>query len=242
MTQDVVDINHFYATPVGGMAARVINQHMKEHLTDVSKKKILVIGFGIPYMPELQQRGAEIFAAMPSWLGAIYWPEGEKNRCAICHEKALPFADQSFDHVILVHAVEHAHSLENMMKEAWRVLKGSGQVLVIAPNRGSIWSKTETTPFAHGRPFSNRQILSLLKDHRFVPLHIGKALFYLPWNACFEERTASWLEKWGRYIFLSLGGVIVASATKRLYAVNPTKGATATWQVPVMKPRSVSSG
>ncbi|MCS6774028.1 MAG: methyltransferase domain-containing protein, partial [Anaerolineae bacterium] len=52
--------------------------------------------------------------------------------------KALPFADDTFDRVLMFDVVEHLHpwELEICLGEVWRVLKQGGQIVIhTAPNR-----------------------------------------------------------------------------------------------------------
>ena len=76
----------------------------------------------------------------------------------------------SVDRLLLVHAVENAEHLRAMMRECWRVLNGHGLLLAVVPSRRGIWSRTERTPFGHGKPFSKAQMEKLLKDALFEPV------------------------------------------------------------------------
>jgi SAM-dependent methyltransferase len=49
----------------------------------------------------------------------------------------LPFADASFDVVLLVALLEHVSRPERVMEEAWRVLKPGGEVAIVVPN--DVW-------------------------------------------------------------------------------------------------------
>jgi len=55
------------------------------------------------------------------------------------------------------------------MRQLWRVLTPSGKLLIVAPNRTSLWAQVERSPFAHGRPFNYGQLDTLLRDALFVP-------------------------------------------------------------------------
>ena len=41
-----------------------------------------------------------------------------------------------------------------MLREVWRVLAPSGRLMAVIPNRRGVWTRTDTTPFGHGRPFT----------------------------------------------------------------------------------------
>jgi ubiquinone/menaquinone biosynthesis C-methylase UbiE len=64
--------------------------------------------------------------------------EPGKHGVARSDAKALPFADDSFDRVLMFDVVEHLHpwELDVCLNEVHRVLKPSGQIIVhTAPNR-----------------------------------------------------------------------------------------------------------
>ncbi len=47
---------------------------------------------------------------------------------------------------------------KELLREVWRVLAPSGRMMAIIPNRRGVWTRTDTTPFGHGRPYSRSQI------------------------------------------------------------------------------------
>jgi SAM-dependent methyltransferase len=49
----------------------------------------------------------------------------------------LPFADASFDLVLLIALLEHVSQPERVMDETWRVLKSEGKVAILVPN--DVW-------------------------------------------------------------------------------------------------------
>ena len=58
---------------------------------------------------------------------------------------ALPFASGSFDCVLLSEVVEHLQAPERTMREAARVLRPGGRLLVTTPNYRSLWPIMERT-------------------------------------------------------------------------------------------------
>jgi SAM-dependent methyltransferase len=47
----------------------------------------------------------------------------------------LPFADNSFDLVLLHEVIEHVHNDRQTIREAYRVTKWGGEIVIFAPNR-----------------------------------------------------------------------------------------------------------
>jgi SAM-dependent methyltransferase len=48
-------------------------------------------------------------------------------------EKPLPIPDASYDHVLLINVLEHIYDYKNLLKEAARVLKPGGSLVVVVP-------------------------------------------------------------------------------------------------------------
>jgi SAM-dependent methyltransferase len=49
----------------------------------------------------------------------------------------LPFANASFDVVLLIAVLEHVSRPERIVEEAWRVLKPGGEAAILTPN--DVW-------------------------------------------------------------------------------------------------------
>ena len=70
-------------------------------------------------------------------FSALRPPRGQGGRLLSANVRQLPFAAQAFDRVLMLDIVEHLHpsELRQALKEAWRVLKPGGKLLVhTAPN------------------------------------------------------------------------------------------------------------
>jgi SAM-dependent methyltransferase len=214
MPQDVRDLAAFYETPLGQLARRAIQREIQIFWPDVRNYRLLGYGFTLPYLPDL--RGVErAIAAMPAPQGVIAWPQ-DKNAALLCEEDALPFPDVFFDRILIVHGLEASESLRALLRQLWRVLAPEGRILLVAPNRASLWAQVQRSPFGHGRPFSKMELDGLMKEALFEPGRWSRALYAPP----FETVTSSgntW-EKMGRRLFGRIGGVHVVEAAKSLYA------------------------
>jgi hypothetical protein len=108
-----------------------------------------------------------------------------------------------------------------LLRQLWRVLAPSGKLLLVAPNRTSLWAQVERSPFAHGRPFNRAELGSLLRDTLYVAERWETALLMPPLKSRrLLGRGVSW-EKIGRRIWPALGGVHIVEATKSMYALTP---------------------
>ena len=214
MPQDVRDLAAFYDAPLGQLARRAILREIQLFWPDLRNYRVLGYGFAIPYLRAFTGTERSI-AAMPAPLGVIGWPE-EKNAALLCEEDALPFPDVFFDRILIVHGLESAESLRPLLRQLWRVLAPEGRILLIAPNRASLWAQVQTSPFGHGRPFSRLELESLLKDGLFEPGRWSRVLYAPPFEAV--TRSGAGWEKVGARLFSGIGGVHVVEAAKSLYA------------------------
>ncbi len=223
MWRDVVDIRDFYATPLGQTARRMIRRRLRRQWSDVTDQAVLGLGYPIPYLGTFRNEAAQTIAAMPAQQGVLHWPHEDPGLTTLVDELELPFDDLSFDRVLLVHALEYAEQVRPLLREIWRILAGSGRLIVIAPNRRGLWARFERTPFGHGLPYSARQLSLTLRDNLFTPLDIDRALFAPPLRSTMIRSMSAPLEQIGNRAFNTFGGVIIAESVKQIYAAPPVK-------------------
>lgn len=220
MWPDVVDLRDFYATSLGGVAARAVRARLRAIWPNVRGRRVLGLGYATPYLSPFTDEAERVLAAMPMGQGVLHWPRGGANRSVLVDEQDLPFPDNAFDLILLVHAVENAESLRPMLREVWRVLADAGRIIVVVPNRRGIWSRIERTPFANGHPYSARQLSRLLRDNLFTPTVSDGALFVPPVRSRMVlSGSAAW-EKLGARLLPRFAGAVIMEATKQIYAVS----------------------
>ena len=221
MWRDIVDIRDFYASPLGQSARRMIRRRLRTQWSNVNGQSVLGLGYAVPYLGTFRHEAQRTIAAMPAAMGVLHWPHDDPGLTTLVDELELPFEDLTFDRVLLVHALEYAEQVRPLLREVWRVLAGSGRLIVVAPNRRGLWARFERTPFGHGLPYSARQLSMTLRDNMFTPLEIDRALFVPPLRSAMVRSTAGAWERLGGRYFSTFGGVIVAEAVKQIYAAPP---------------------
>ena len=223
MTADAEASALFYAGLQGRVVARLLAERLAPMLADISGLEVLGIGYAAPFLPAHRGPGAarRCVALTPAQTGVAAWPRGEAGLSCTAEEDALPFPDLCFDRVLLVHGLEAADNARRMLREAWRVLKDDGRLIVVAPNRRGMWAHVETTPFGQGQPYSPGQIGRLLRASLFAVERRDTALYMppLPWKIVL--RGARLWERAGRVVAPQLAGVTITEASKDLYGAVP---------------------
>lgn len=225
-------IADFYGTLAGQIARRAILARLKALWPGLSGYRLLGFGFAIPYLGAF---GAErAIAASPAAMGVTRWPP-EREASLLCDEDALPFADSLFDRVLLVHGLERAEALRPLLRQLWRVLAPEGRILLVAPNRASLWAQIDTTPFGQGRPFSRSELDRILREALFEPEHWERALYAPPLATRWLASNGTGWERTGSLLFPALGGVHVVEAKKSIYGMTPLP-VEAEMSTPVLRP------
>ena len=126
---------------------------------------------------------------------------GADRRFVAITPGTLPFADNSFDCVTLVELIEHLtpEDTSTTLKEAHRVLRPGGQLLVSTPNYRSLWPLIEGLlnrlgkvdySDQHINKFNRSGLLGVLKDCGFEKIDIQAYQFAAPFAAALGWRLA----------------------------------------------------
>lgn len=224
MHLDVGELQAFYDAPLGHVALRLIRQRLREVWPSVRGLSVMGLGFATPYLRPFQAEAERVIALMPAQQGVAAWPGPHANLAALADETALPIPDSSIDRVIVAHVLETSETLRPMLRQIWRVLSPSGRIVVIAPNRTSLWAQFETTPFGHGTPFTAGQLNRLLVDAMFTPTASTTCLHMPPFGARYLVSNGMRWEKWGQKMWPQLAGIHLTEATKEVMALAPGGG------------------
>jgi SAM-dependent methyltransferase len=222
MSLDILDLTAFYATPLGGLARRLIAHKVRTHWRRAEGETIIALGFGTPYLGSYRGEARRIGAFMPASQGALVWPASGPVNTVLVEEARLPLADNSVDKLLAVHCLELSEQARPLLREMWRVLAPEGQLLLIVPNRLGVWSRREATPFGHGQPYSRTQLERLLNDVMLTPTHWSTALHALPVRNRFGIRWAPTMERFGARLWPRFAGVIIVEARKEVTAPIPS--------------------
>ncbi len=219
---DAREAAEFYATPLGERAEALLRRSLLALWPDCSGMSLLGLGYTGPYLQLWREQAQRCIAASPAQMGQAAWPPGRASLACAVEEDALPFPDLAFDRVLLIHGLEHADNARRCLREAWRLLKDDGRLILVLPNRRGMWAYAEQTPFGHGQPYSEGQLARLLTGLFFRVERQQAALFAPPlgWPALL--RGFNLCERVGHAVAPQFAGLTVAEATKDLHGIVPT--------------------
>ena len=219
MRRDVLELREFYATRLGWAAREMVSRKVWEAWGDCTGLDVLGLGYATPYLEMWRKTARRAVAAMPAQQGVEVWPADARPGAALVDETASPFPNALFDRILVVHGLEESDDPEAVLREVWRVLSPSGRVILVAASRMGMWSRTEATPFGHGRPFTRRQLEQLVRAAELEPTAWSRAL-YVPPARMFTPWADIW-EQVGSRAWPPFAGLILLEAVKQTFAVKP---------------------
>ena len=230
MHLDVMDLrNFYYRTQIGRAAQKAIRDQVVSLWPALKGQTVVGYGFAVPLLRPYLQDARRVMGLMPGPQGVMPWPAGADNVSVLCEETQWPLETGIVDRLVLLHGLETSEHPTALLKECWRVLGPGGRALFIVPNRSGLWSRSDKTPFGHGRPFSMRQLDAQLRRHDFTAERQQTALFVPPSSRRFWLRTAPmWERLGGRVASVIAGGVLMLEVSKQVHSpLRPGLGATA---------------
>lgn len=221
MRRDVLELRQFYASELGAAARAMVGRKVEEAWGDLHGLDVLGLGYATPFLSADGTRSARrVIAAMPAQQGVEVWSgPSARNLAVLADEEQLPFANALFDRILLVHGLEESPDPIGLLREVWRVLAPSGRIIAVVAARNGLWANAESTPFGHGRPYSRRQLVELLREADLEPSGWTRALYVPPvgWMAGWADS----FEQAGSRLWPQLSGLVLMEAVKQTFAVKP---------------------
>ena len=242
MRTDILDLHHFYETPLGQTVQGVVDMRLEAMWGEVTGMRVAGFGFTAPWLGRFS-KARTLISLAPDAQGVMRWPQHaeasdmpvpEKNRACLVHEGFWPLPDRSLDRLLIVHGLEEVRDVERLMREAWRVLADDGRMIIVAAQRRGLWATFDTTPLAAGRPWLRGQLGRTLQRANFTPLVWQRALHFPPMNNALIRQSAGGWEKVGRRLWPGFCGLLVVEAGKSM--MHPAKG-TPEIALNVIRPR-----
>jgi SAM-dependent methyltransferase len=225
MQLDAAELSGFYESALGKAARRAISRRIREFWPHCRGLRVLGYGFAPPYLKSYVTEAERAVALCPARTGVVAWPL-TRPLTLLGEEDALPFADAVFDRILVVHGLEGADAARVVLRQLWRVLAPEGRILLVTPNRASLWAQLESSPFACGRPFHRSELAGLLSDTLFEPVRWDRALYLPPFAGRRLASFGTGFEKLGHRFCPGISGVHLVEASKSLYGRAAAKTST----------------
>jgi SAM-dependent methyltransferase len=217
MVTTIYDLRSFYECRKGHIIQPLLQNKILSFWPDAQGMRMLGCGYAVPFLDPYVETAERVIAVMPPRSGVHAWSPDGKNHVVLAEETELPIETESVDRILLIHGLEYTQTMGPYLQELWRVLKSTGRILIVTPNRLGMWSRAEWSPFGHGTPFSGSQLSQALRENMFVIERTDRALYVPPFRSSFLLRTALPLEKFGDKFMRGMAGVLMVEASKQLY-------------------------
>jgi len=241
MYNDIVGLQSFYSSPLGGEIRDRIGRALAAHYPSRSDERVMGLGFVVPWLDEFARRSERCLAMMPARQGAQIWPKPQEVASCLVFEENLPLPDSCLDRIVLVHALEHVENAFETLRELWRVLSAYGDMTIIVTNRHGPWSGADHTPFGNGEPYSRRQLAQLLLTTGFMTHSITEIVHLWPYKHGKIGRFSLPYEKVTRRLFPYFGGLLLAHAQKQMGQAAPARARISRrFFIPAFAPQVIS--
>ena len=229
MRLDVIQLKEFYSgTELGRTTKKLINRVLETKVNPKNGSLTVGFGFACPFLEnKMKDRENKNFLLlMPSEQGVIPWPEESKSLSALVDEVSWPINTSAADLILISHGLEVSDNQDLLLQEVLRVLKDSGKLVILVPNRTGFWARSDSTPFGYGKPYSISQLTALLQKNQFQIDSITPSLYGFPAKKGYWLKSLLLWEKVGKKLnSFFLGGLLIVEAKKNVFAVKNVKSA-----------------
>jgi len=240
MRQNVRDLESFYASRLGVAASNMVLRRLSTIWPSLRGSDVLGYGYCYPFLTPYLDNSKRVVLAMPGAMGGIAQRSSRGGMTCLTETTALPFEDAQFDNILVAHGIEEAIMLPEFLRELWRVTRPEGKIIVIAANRSGLWARSERSPFGAGRPYSRKQLRTILREVGFIPSVWSGALYIPPAKFMTGKTILNVTESFGETVWPGFSGLVLVEAIKRLYA-EPSKIQKEGIKRPIFTPKPIGT-
>lgn len=163
-------------------------------------------------------------------LATPVWQDRMPDGVAVCDADELPFPGDSMDLVILHHTADFSPHPHQALREASRVLRGEGSILLIGFNPLGLWGLRRLISRHRSGPWGGRFLLkSRMEDWLrlldFSIESVDAGFFKTPFQASALRESRGIVERICANRFVPVGAYYCILAKKRVYSRMPRKPA-----------------
>jgi SAM-dependent methyltransferase len=145
---------------------------------------------------------------------------------AVADNEELPLAGDSIDVVLIHHALDFSPDSHKLLREAARVLRPGGQLLILGFNPTSLWGiskllRVRSQPPWNGRFISSKRVSDWLNLLELHVEQVDSCLHFMPskWGKVLQS--AAKTEELGSKFRNPFGGAYLIQATKQVLPLTP---------------------
>lgn len=212
----------WFQTPLGQALLADQKACVEHHTRTLSGARQLQVGVSHRLRLATATDFAQRILTTPTWNSVI--PDG----VAVCDADELPFPGDSMDLVILHHTADFSPHPHQALREASRVLRGEGAMLLIGFNPFSLWGLRKLMSRHGGGPWGGRFMMKRrmedwLRLLDFTVETTGSSFFQVPFQRAVLNDRNGIVERVCGNGFLPVGAYYCILAKKRVYSRIPRK-------------------
>lgn len=162
-------ISNFYQCKNGLVLAQAISTFLEKTQQDTPCPNALGIGFPFPYQSFFAHNTMSWHALVPFEKGVITPSLYPDNASSVASDLSqLPFPDDMFSLIVLIHALEFSSNPKHTLNELYRILKPEGTLIAIVPNALGKWYQYFLPPHCCGKAFHSVELYTMLYQERFL--------------------------------------------------------------------------
>lgn len=213
---------NWFQTPLGRALLADQRACVERHAQKLSGARQLQVGLSHRLPLASTTDFAQRILTTPDWDPVI--PDG----VAVCDADELPFPGDSMDLVILHHTADFSPHPHQALREASRVLRGEGVILLIGLNPFSLWGLRKLISRHHSGPWGGRFMMKRRMEDwlRLLDFSVesaGSSFFRAPLQRAVLNDRKGIMERICGNRLMPAGAYYCILAKKRVYSRIPRK-------------------
>ncbi len=210
----------FYGTPSGKVCVSLLGERMRWFWPELKNQSVLGLGGATPYLHTV---GDGSTLRIGAYLGTTRRADMafQHGQCCVVDPASLPFEEQRFDRILLVHALQGRENPVTLLRSAARALKDDGRLLMVVPSRLGGRARLRRTPFARDASFTRPKLRQLLAAAMLRAEQWDEAVFMPASHACRTLRQGRRMDIAGKVLCPGGGSLILVEAVPDVYSALP---------------------
>ena len=155
MPLDVLSLQSFYGSPLGGVARRLIGRVIRERWDSSAGLSIAAVGYGAPYLDRFRDGARRCLALMPANRASRSGRKPDVAPQRSSTRKCCRCLTAPSTGCCSLTRWRRPIGRTRCSKNSWRITAPEGRMIVIVPSRRGVWARTDSTPTDRACPIRN---------------------------------------------------------------------------------------